>query len=73
MIWEMLIVLQSTDINTKHDIDGTANLVVVEEGDEYKMVFWMRYWLIEPILMLFGTPNALDDTEGYINNAICNA
>jgi hypothetical protein len=34
---------------------------------------WTRYGLYEPMVMQFGTTNALTDLQGYINNTIWEA
>jgi len=45
-------------------------LLLVREGDEYKLAFQTRYGLFEPMVMQFRTTNASVDFQGYINNTI---
>jgi hypothetical protein len=62
--------LAQARIFTKLDIRGAYNLVRIKEGDEHMLAFRTRYGLFEPLVMQFGTTNALADFHGYINNTI---
>ena len=45
-------------IFTKLDIRWGYNNVRIKEGDEYKVVFKMKYGLWEPMVMFFGLCNS---------------
>ena len=70
LIKDSLKVVEKANIYSKLDVRGAYNWLWVKEVDEYKSAFWTRWGLIEPMVMQFGTTNALADFQGYINNAI---
>ena len=67
---EMLMRLSKARYYTALDIRGAYNLLKVAEGDEWKMVFRMRYGLYESLVMPFGLTNVLADFLCFINNVL---
>ncbi len=56
---------------TKIDLHGAYNLVCIQEGDEWKMVFKTHYGHFEYVVMPFGLTNALVVFQHMMNDVFC--
>jgi hypothetical protein len=56
---------------TKIDLHETYNLVHIEKGDEWKMMFKMRYGHFEYVVMPFGLTNAPAIFQHLMNDNFC--
>jgi len=58
-------------VYTNIDLRGTYNLVCIQEGDEWKMVFKTHYGHFEYVVMPFGLTNALAVFQHMMNDVFC--
>jgi hypothetical protein len=70
LIQETLNMLARARIFMKLDMRGAYKMLRIKEGDEHKLAFRTRYGSFEPLVMQFGTTNALADFQEYMNNSI---
>jgi len=70
LISGLLNQLSHAKVYTKIDLHGTYNLVRIQKGDEWKMVFKFRYGHFEYIVMHFGLTNAPIVFQHLINDVL---
>jgi hypothetical protein len=58
-------------VYTKIDLCGTYNLVRIQEGDEWKMMFKTHYSHFKYLMMPFGLINAPNVFQHLMNDVFC--
>jgi hypothetical protein len=56
---------------TKIDLHGTYNLVCIQEGNEWKMMFKTHFGHFEYVMMPFGLTNTLAISQHLMNDVFC--